>query len=436
MSNGWIKLHRRLLESPLFSSDKGLKVWIWCLLKASHEEKALYVGLNQIKLRPGQFVFGRDKSSKELAMKPSTVRNWMGVLKQDSYIDITKTNKYSVVTVLNWTLYQSRDSTLDNRWTTDGQQMDTNKNVKNDKNTDNGKIASPCSFETARDAIAQQLSFKRSGISTAWQDKAFRYADYLGIDLKDHALKGRWLKFFKDCHQNVAIDSSVSYLKDYDPFVNLPSADAKMRYFFGYFYNSSKASVIALIFACIFVCVSHINFAATVTKRVEIQPKLAIARPLVKKAQVRSQSSETKNSDRRESKPDQGEPFQASHTVTSKNVTPAQAISITPFKKYLTDDANRVRNSLLPQIYSDYGPDDALALDNILKKEAGYRPDAINEIGAGGMPQALPYSKMGCDLAWTDEAVQCQYQWMKTYIANRYGTPSKAWDFHLVNNYY
>lgn len=110
--------------------------------------------------------------------------------------------------------------------------------------------------------------------------------------------------------------------------------------------------------------------------------------------------------------------------------------AIVPFKKYLTAEAAQIRELILPKIQSEYDEVNALAFDNILKKEAGYRPDAINEIGAGGMPQALPASKMGCPIEATTEAALCQYEWMKKYIENRYGTPEKAWEFHLAKNWY
>ena len=74
-------------------------------------------------------------------------------------------------------------------------------------------------------------------------------------------------------------------------------------------------------------------------------------------------------------------------TVT---VTPTKAPpKVVPFKKYLTPQAANIREVILAKIQSEYDEVNALAFDNILKKEAGYRPDAMNEIGAGGMPQAL-----------------------------------------------
>lgn len=111
--------------------------------------------------------------------------------------------------------------------------------------------------------------------------------------------------------------------------------------------------------------------------------------------------------------------------------------TIAPFKKYLTPQGASARTTILNMIEHDYANiNDQVAFDNILKKEAGYRADATNEIGACGMGQALPCSKMPCELTYSTQAIRCQYEWIKAYINRRYGTPQLAWRFHLNNNWY
>ena len=39
MDNTWIKLYRKIINSPIWGNEKALKVWIWCLIKASHEDR-------------------------------------------------------------------------------------------------------------------------------------------------------------------------------------------------------------------------------------------------------------------------------------------------------------------------------------------------------------------------------------------------------------
>jgi len=136
--DGYIKLYRKLLENPVFQNDRLLKVFIWCLLKASYKEHEQLLGLHTVQLQPGQFIYGRFKAAQELKIKPSTLNDQMNTLKRLQIIDIKPNNKYSIVTLANWTLYQSNEEASDNKTdskaTTNRQQTDTNKKGKKGNN--------------------------------------------------------------------------------------------------------------------------------------------------------------------------------------------------------------------------------------------------------------------------------------------------------------
>ncbi len=100
------------------------------------------VGYQEINLMPGQFIFGRKKASKELKMSERTIRTCLKTLENIGNVTTKATNKFSIVSVINWDIYQSENITTDhqsdqqptnNRPTSD-QQVTTNKNVKNNKN--------------------------------------------------------------------------------------------------------------------------------------------------------------------------------------------------------------------------------------------------------------------------------------------------------------
>lgn len=145
MHLGYVKLYRNLINNEIFQNEKLLKVFIWCILKANYKERSQIVGRNHIKLKEGQFVFGRNKAALELSMAPSTLWDYMQLLKNINVIDIESNNKYSIVSVEKWTFYQTKDnicdsesdSNIDNKSTSNKQQINTNKKeykVKNDKN--------------------------------------------------------------------------------------------------------------------------------------------------------------------------------------------------------------------------------------------------------------------------------------------------------------
>ena len=107
MLNGWIKLHRKLLDNGVFYDAELLKVFIWCILKANRKPKEV----NGIKLKTGQFISGRISASEELHIKPSTVYNRLQRLQRMGYVNIKSTNKFSIISVLKYGQYQVEDKT-------------------------------------------------------------------------------------------------------------------------------------------------------------------------------------------------------------------------------------------------------------------------------------------------------------------------------------
>jgi hypothetical protein len=138
---GWIKLYRKLIENPIFLKPELLQLFIYCLLKANHETQRIIFNGQEIEIKSGQFITGREVMGRDLKQKPKTTYNRLQILKNIGILDIKTTNKFSLVTVRNYGLYQSqetkKDSKKDNQRTTRGQPEDTNKNDKNDKNEKN-----------------------------------------------------------------------------------------------------------------------------------------------------------------------------------------------------------------------------------------------------------------------------------------------------------
>lgn len=140
--NGWYKLHRKITESPIFSDPDILRLWILCLSKATHKGKKVIVEKKEIDLEPGQFVTGRFSLHEEYnkllpprkRIPDITLWRWLKSLEEWGNLNINSTNKYSVVTVSKWSEYQEDEQQVNNTRTTGEQHMNTNKNVKNEKN--------------------------------------------------------------------------------------------------------------------------------------------------------------------------------------------------------------------------------------------------------------------------------------------------------------
>ena len=100
--NGFIKLHRKILEWGWYDDPNTKIVFLHLLLTANYAESS-YKGID---LKPGQTVTGRKALSEALGISEQEVRTALNHLKSTNEITIKSTNKFSVVTIVNWESYQ------------------------------------------------------------------------------------------------------------------------------------------------------------------------------------------------------------------------------------------------------------------------------------------------------------------------------------------
>lgn len=143
---GWISLHRKLMDNPIYSNANMLKLWIHCLMKASHSGHDQLVGNQMVKLDIGEFVTGRNAladefnkgAKKDEVVSARTLWRWLKNFEEWQMLSIKSTTKYSVVTVVNWSEHQGGDQQVSSSRPTDVQQVSTINNV-NKVNNDNKK---------------------------------------------------------------------------------------------------------------------------------------------------------------------------------------------------------------------------------------------------------------------------------------------------------
>ena len=142
---GWIKLHRKILDNPIIFKDKDyLATWIYLLLNATHKEiPALFKG-KKIILQKGQLITGRKSMASQLKISESKIYRIINDFKSEQQIEQQTSNQNSLISILNWDKYQQseqqNEQQMNNERTTDEQPVNTNKNVKNVKNERNNNI--------------------------------------------------------------------------------------------------------------------------------------------------------------------------------------------------------------------------------------------------------------------------------------------------------
>lgn len=240
---GWVKFHRKLKNASFYKRSTVVHLFVHLLLSANQQKRAFYWNGKEIQIEAGQLITGRDELSKQTGITPQSIRTALTILKSTSTITIKSTNRFSLISIPKWQEYQIQltsriTSKLTNNQPTTNQQLTTNKNDKNEKNDKNKNTLENPKIKNKQMTFIGDIINKKTGISTEWQDRAFRYAKELKIDLRDNALKIRWLSLFKNGNAN-RLQKTYSYLSDYAPFTSMASCEDRIKYYFWYYANKT-----------------------------------------------------------------------------------------------------------------------------------------------------------------------------------------------------
>ncbi len=145
--NGWIKLHRKILDNPIIKKPAYYTLWSVLLLLAQHKEQKIMWNKDILIIKEGQLITGRDKLKELTSIPETTIERILDYFEKNGHQIIQeKTTKFRLITIINWKEYQSND----NKRTTNGQQTDNKrthtrmyKKDKNDKNKDIATQALP-----------------------------------------------------------------------------------------------------------------------------------------------------------------------------------------------------------------------------------------------------------------------------------------------------
>ena len=142
---GWIKLHRGLLESNVWTCEPFSRgqAWVDLLLLANHKDTFFYKRGHKIDVKRGQLGRSTVELSDRWKWSRSKVNKFLKDLEKEQQIEQQKTNVTQIITIINYDEYQQKEQQTEqqksSRSAAEEQQKDTYKNVNNDNNDNNEK---------------------------------------------------------------------------------------------------------------------------------------------------------------------------------------------------------------------------------------------------------------------------------------------------------
>jgi hypothetical protein len=111
ITSGWIKLHRKSIESDLISKPYLWTLWSWMLLNATWKEtKIVWRGEQRI-IPPGSVVYGISELAIKWECSKATVSKWVKYLVLSERIANETSPSGCIATVRNWDTYQYLEGT-------------------------------------------------------------------------------------------------------------------------------------------------------------------------------------------------------------------------------------------------------------------------------------------------------------------------------------
>lgn len=146
---GWIRIHRQLLDSEIFASEKGLKIWVWLLLKATYKTSYVNVkigyGEKTVTLQRGQLLFGRFTAEESIQINGSTIYKILKKMELMDMIKVESNSHYTIITICNFDKYNpltddevaANEQPHDSHVTAEEQPRNTNNNSNKDNKDNN-----------------------------------------------------------------------------------------------------------------------------------------------------------------------------------------------------------------------------------------------------------------------------------------------------------
>ncbi len=144
MSQGYIKLHRQIMECSIWDIEEAYdkrSAWVELLLLANHKDKKTLFNNEMITIRRGQHLTSIRKLAERWGWSRGKVDRFLHLLENEQMVNTKRATSNILINIVNYDFYQHSEDEgratdghkTDHRRATDEPQTDTNKNDKNDK---------------------------------------------------------------------------------------------------------------------------------------------------------------------------------------------------------------------------------------------------------------------------------------------------------------
>ena len=113
MENSWIRLHRKLMDDPLYFAEpfSKMQAWIDLLLLANFADRVTFIRGNRVTIKRGQLAYSREWFSGRWRWSRGKIDRFLDMLERENMIGRQKSAVITCISILNYDTYQDNGST-------------------------------------------------------------------------------------------------------------------------------------------------------------------------------------------------------------------------------------------------------------------------------------------------------------------------------------
>lgn len=208
MSEGWIKLHRKIADHWTYDESKcfsKFEAWIDILLQVNHKEAKVFIKGNLYSVGRGQSIKSIRSWAERWGWSRSKADKFFQLLEKDNMITIKKEPHTSVVTVCNYESYQGSEATEKPQKSQTRARLEPDPNTnKNEKNNKNEKEDIP-TFEEFLEHAKQKAEIAEVELNES--DVRLKYESWKDAGWKTGGKNSRKIKNWKN-----TLTNSIKYM--------------------------------------------------------------------------------------------------------------------------------------------------------------------------------------------------------------------------------
>lgn len=206
---GWISLHRSIEKHWLYEEERKFsrfEAWVDLLLMVNHADNKTMIDGKLVTVKRGQRITSLRKLGDRWNWSLTKVDAFLKLLEEDKMIVLKKDTKKTLVTIVNYDIYQNNDlekrhrkdsekTVKEHRKNSEKTQKKTNNNVNKDNNVNNdNKAISSSNNDDFRTVVnAYQDNIEQNPAPVTFQKIQQDFTDY-GKDIMMYAIEKSALK--------------------------------------------------------------------------------------------------------------------------------------------------------------------------------------------------------------------------------------------------